>query len=447
MQLVSALKRLWRHRLFRRLLAVRVATQASDGVLQVGMASYVLFSPQRQPDAWSIATVLAITLLPFSVLGPFVSVVLDRWNRRQVLVWCDGIRVLLALALSALILFGAGGAASMGGFYALVLVAMSVNRFLLAGLSAALPHTINPDEYLIANSVMPTVGPAGVIFGAGVAAGTRLGLGPVIGTTAADATVFAIAALGFVVSVVLALRIGRHQLGPDEVRAPRANEVVSGLVAAFTHLAERRPAALGLGVIGLQRIAYGVVTVAVILVYRNYFHEVADVDAAMGDLSIWALATGAGYVLSAVLTPPMTARLGVRRWMVVLLVAMAVFQLLPGTIFLRWTLVIASFLLGLGSQSLKICVDTLVQAHVDDEFKGRVFVIYDMIFNAALVGAAVLGALILPIDGVSVPVFVGVAVAFLLVAGLFSLLSKRIGGEVFNRGTEDLTAAETPSTS
>lgn len=447
MQLVSALKRLWRHRLFRRLLAVRVATQASDGVLQVGMASYVLFSPQRQPDAWSIATVLAITLLPFSVLGPFVSVVLDRWNRRQVIVWCDGVRILLALGLAALILFGAGGAASMAGFYALVLVAMSVNRFLLAGLSAALPHTIDPDEYLIANSVMPTVGPAGVIFGAAVAAGTRLGLGPVIGTTAADAAVFAIAAIGFVVSVVLALRIGRHQLGPDEVRAPRAGEVISGLTAAFTHLAQRRPAALGLGVIGLQRIAYGVVTVAVILVYRNYFHEVADVDAAMGDLSIWALATGAGYVLSAVLTPPMTARLGVRRWMVVLLVAMAVFQLFPGTIFLRWTLVIASFLLGLGSQSLKICVDTLVQAHVDDEFKGRVFVIYDMIFNAALVGAAVLGALILPVDGVSVPIFVGVAVAFALVAVLFSLLSRRIGGEVFNRGTEDLTAAAAPTSS
>ena len=166
----------------------------------------------------------------------------------------------------------------------------------------------------------------------------------------------------------------------------------------------------------------------------------------MGDLSIWALATGAGYVLSAVLTPPMTARMGVRRWMVVLLIAMAVFQLFPGTIFLTWTLVIASFLLGLGSQSLKICVDTLVQAHVDDEYKGRVFVIYDMIFNAALVGAAVLGALILPVDGVSVPIFVGVAVAFLLTAVLFSFLSRRIGGEVFNRGTEDLTAAAEPTT-
>ena len=35
------LKRLWRHPRFRRILGVRIFTQAADGTLQVGMASYV----------------------------------------------------------------------------------------------------------------------------------------------------------------------------------------------------------------------------------------------------------------------------------------------------------------------------------------------------------------------------------------------------------------------
>ena len=61
MEFVRSLRQLWRHRYFRRLLAVRVATQSGDGVLQIALASYVLFSPERQPDAASIATVLAIT--------------------------------------------------------------------------------------------------------------------------------------------------------------------------------------------------------------------------------------------------------------------------------------------------------------------------------------------------------------------------------------------------
>ena len=62
---LRSFQQLWRHRYFRRLLAVRVAVQSSDGVLQVALAAYVLFSPERQPDAASIAIVLAITLLPF----------------------------------------------------------------------------------------------------------------------------------------------------------------------------------------------------------------------------------------------------------------------------------------------------------------------------------------------------------------------------------------------
>ena len=106
MEFLRSLRQLWRHRYFRRLLAVRVATQSSDGVLQIALASYVLFSPERQPDAVSIAVVLAITLLPFSILGPFVGVVLDRVARRQVLVVVDLCRAGLAVGLAALVATG-----------------------------------------------------------------------------------------------------------------------------------------------------------------------------------------------------------------------------------------------------------------------------------------------------------------------------------------------------
>ena len=63
--------------------------------------------------------------------------------------------------------------------------------------------------------------------------------------------------------------------------------------------------------------------------------------------------------------------------------ASAVFQVLPGAIYAKVLLMIAAFLLGLTAQNIKICVDTLVQAYVHDELKGRVFVLYDMVFNMA----------------------------------------------------------------
>lgn len=434
MQFVRALRRLWRHRLFRRLLAVRVAAQSSDGLLQVALASFVLFSPQRQPGAASIATVLAITLLPFSIVGPFVSVLLDRWSRRQVLLVVDICRAVLVLCLAALALTGVGMSGLMVVFYGGVLLAMSLNRFVLAALSSALPHTIDADEYLVANSVVPTVGPAGALVGAGIGATGRLVLGGLVPANIADACLFGLAGCGFVVSAVLSARIGRNQLGPDDAEPAHPKDVVLGLVGALCHLRSRSPAALGLLTIGAHRIIFGIVTVAMILVYRLSFHSLDQVDAALGDLALYGGITGAGFVVASILTPPVAQRIGVRAMMIIALVAAGVFQAVPGAILQRVPILIGGFLLGLAAQCMKICVDTLVQAYVGDEFKGRVFVLYDMIFNVAFVIAALIGAFILPADGRSVPILVVLAVLYLVVALFFAFASGRIGTAAFNRG-------------
>jgi len=441
-EFARSLRRLWRHRYFRRLLAVRVATQSSDGVLQVALASYVLFSPERQPDARSIAAVLAITLLPFSVLGPFVGVVLDRLSRRQTLVVVDLCRSLVCLALATLVATGLRTSGVEIAFYGGVLLAMSLNRFLLAALSASLPHTIDEDEYMVANSVVPTVGPAGALVGAGVGTGLRLLLGRAVPDYTANAVLFAVAAAGFVLSAALALRIPRHQLGPDVSKPVRTRAVLDGLREALVHLRERRAAGLGLLTIGAHRVVYGVVTVATILVYRNYFHTLEEVDAAIADLALLVVVTGAGFVLAAVVTPPATAALGLRRWVTLNLLGSAVVQVLPGAIYATVPLLVAAFLLGLAAQNVKICVDTLVQAHVADQVKGRVFVLYDMVFNVALVLAAGLSAVVLPANGKSVLVLVVLAACYLGIAAVFATASR---GLDLDAGTESLRAEAAPS--
>jgi hypothetical protein len=79
-----------------------------------------------------------------------------------------------------------------------------------------------------------------------------------------------------------------------------------------------------------------------------------------------------------------------------------------------------------------------VQAHVADEFKGRVFVIYDIIFNVVLVAAAVIAAVILPPSGKSVPILIIMAACYLLITFWFTLVSR---GLSMNEGTESLRAA------
>ena len=436
--MLRSLRELLRHRYFRRLLAVRVAVQSSDGVLQVALAAYVLFSPERQPDATSIAIVLAITLLPFSILGPFAAIVIDRVSRRQVLVVANLARAAVALGLAVLIATGLHTVGVEVLIYGGLLLAMSLNRFLLAALSASLPHTIDPHEYMVANSVVPTVGPAGLLIGVALATPLRLILGHVMTDYQANAILFLIATVGFVLSAVLALSIPRRQLGPDTVATTRVRDVVTGLVEAVAHLRAQRPAGIGLLTIAAHRLIHGIVTVATILVYRNYFHRPDEIDPAIADLGLLVVITGAGFVFASVVAPPLSARRGLRSTMIMCLLGSAVFQLMPGAIYARATIMVAAFLLGLTAQGIKICVDTVVQAHVADGFKGRVFVIYDIIFNVALVAAAVIAAVILPPSGKSVPILIIMAICYLLITLWFTLVSR---GLSMNEGTESLRAA------
>lgn len=444
MEFARSLQQLWRHRYFRRLLAVRLAIQSCDGVLQVALAAYVLFSPERQPDAASIALVLAITLLPFSILGPFAAVVIDRVSRRQVIVVCNLARGAVTLLVAALVATGLRTLGVEALFYGGVLLVMSLNRFLLAALSASLPHTIDPGEYMVANSVVPVVGPVGLLIGVAIATPLRLILGHAMPDYRANAILFVIAAAGFALSAGLALWIPRRQLGPDDVEPVRVRDVVAGLMEALAHLRRRRAAGIGLLTIAGHRLVYGIVTVAIILVYRNYFHTIDQVDAAIADLGLLVVITGAGFALASVVTPPLSVRLGVRTTMIICLLASAAFQVVPGAIYARVPLMVAAFLLGLTAQGLKLCVDTLVQAHVGDEFKGRVFVLYDVIFNVTLVVAAVIAAIILPANGKSVPIMVIMAVCYLLVGLGFALVSR---GVSMNEGTESLQGSSPSTTS
>lgn len=444
MQFGPALRRLWRHEPFRRLLKLRVLSQAGDGTLQVGMASYILFSPQSQPDAWAIAGVLAITLLPYSILGPFVSTLLDRWSRRHVTVISDIIRAVLALMVGALIAFDLTDGVWQAVFYGALLVAMSVNRFMLAGLSAGLQYTVEPDEYLTSSSIIPTVGPLGVVIGAILGFGARVGLGPVLGANQADAVVFLVAAALFAGSVMIARGFHRDALGPEPGQ-PRSSpgDVARGLGEALRHLRSRPAAELALFGMFVSRLLFGMFSVALILAVRNLFNTGGD--EALGDLTLWGLFTGAGFISSTAAVPLLVRRLGLLRTAIVVLAMGCVAQALAAVWPSMWVLFVLSFFVGLSVQSLKICVDTIVQAHVDEQYKGRVFTLYDVGFNFAFVLAAVVAALAFPDTGIDRAGFAVMALGYAALAVTFVTVARRIGPATFEKGTEDLTGGSGPS--
>jgi hypothetical protein len=72
---------LLRLRGYRRLIGLRFATQWGDGMFQAALGGAVLFNPERQADPVAVAAGLAVLLMPYSILGPFVGTLLDRWDR------------------------------------------------------------------------------------------------------------------------------------------------------------------------------------------------------------------------------------------------------------------------------------------------------------------------------------------------------------------------------
>lgn len=435
MSALRRLARLLRHPGFRRLTAVRVLSQSGDAVVQVGMAAYILFNPQSQANAWAVAAVIALITVPFSVVGPFVSPILDRFWRQRTVIVADLVR--LGLAFGTAVLVGTG---QVRGIWQVVLgvlliVMLSLNRLQLAALTAGMPHTVEGDEYLEASSIMPMIGPSAGIIGGVLAGGVRLITGRTLTSGWVDGLVFLIAAVLFGCSILLSSRFARSALGPSgERHGSSLSAIWSGLTLAGRELWRARPAFTGVSMVLGARIGYGVLTTAVIVLYRHHFGQGAELERVMIEMGLWFVLSGAGFALSGLVATPVSGRIGVRATLLVTYLAAALVLVAPGALLTRPALMVTGFVVGLAFQSVKICGDTLVQAHIDDSVRGRVTVIYDIVNNLGLVIGAVLAALVLPANGYSVPVMVALSIAFVALAGLF-WVSSRGQSESYDRGT------------
>jgi MFS family permease len=407
---------------FRRLLATRLLSQFGDGVFQAALAGTVLFNPQRAADPVDVAAGFAVLLLPYSLVGPFAGVWLDRWSRRQVLLRANLLRAALVAVVAALVLDGVQGTA----FYAAGLAVFSVNRFVLAALSAGLPHTTDEPSLVSANALSTTSGAVATVLGGGAAIGLLQLTGSGDGGYAALALS---AALPYLAAAGVVAGFPRAHLGPDHAAGSArlsTRAVAQGMAAGARHVLQLPPAAAALLAISLHRLGYGVLTLMTLLLYRNTFGADGGVFrggiVGLGEV----IAAGAvGTLAAAVVTPAVVRRIGKPRWVVLLLAGSGVAQLAFGLPFLPPTIVLASLALGFVAQGVKICVDTTLQEWVEDDYRGRVFSVYDTLFNVTFVTALLVAAFVLPPSGVSYALLTAVAAGYLVAAVLYARLARR----------------------
>jgi MFS family permease len=418
------LRVVWAEHGFRRLFSTRLISQTGDGLFTAGLGGYVFFNAASFPNPTSGAAAFAVLYLPYSLIGPFAGVFIDRWSRRQILVWSALLRSVFVAVTASLVASGKLGVP----LYIGVLAVLGVNRFFLSSLSAALPHVVPEDKLVMANSVSPTAGGIAAAIGGLAGLGVHVALHGGRGEYAA--TLLA-AACCYIAAGLVSATMARDLLGPAKEALERKpgiaadlGIVLTGLAAGASYIGKRRRTAAALAATGANRLFYGILFLMSILLYRNYFYRTESANKALSHYAVLTALVAIGYGAAAFVTPIATRRLSKQTWMTSLLAFAAVATAVLGPPYSQVGFLILGFFLGLAGQGIAICATTILQEDIGDDYRGRAFSFYDMAFNVLFVIGAAVSAVFMPATGKSADLIAAVAIGYLLAAAGNWLLSR-----------------------
>ncbi len=394
--------------------------QLTDGIFQSALASFVLFSPERQPDAKSAAVAFAVVLLPYSLVGPFVGTILDRISRQRVILFANLFRALVLIFIAGLVRNGATGIE----LTIFVLLAFGVNRLILAGLSAGLPLLIDTtgtqgrNNLVSINATTVTGGTVFVVLGGGIGIGLRGLLEGQVNANQADGILISLAAACFFIAGLLALRLKKEQLGPLEHEVSRQSVFAAyqEMVDGAKFLYKIRDCFLGITATAVQRGGLTALTLMALLLNRNTFNDPANPESGLAGFAFAITVAGIGITIGAVIAPFGVKRFGRHAWIRYSLYASAVVPIALAFEQNELLLVATGFFTGMAGQGVKVTNDALVQSKIVDEFRGRVFAVYDVMVNAGIVSGAIIAAFVLPPNGVSAVLPALIAVVYVIVA-------------------------------
>ncbi|MBS9533785.1 MFS transporter [Mycobacterium sp. M1] len=403
---------------FWRLLELRAASQFGDGLFQAGLAGALLFNPDRAADPWAIAGAFAVLFLPYSLLGPFAGALLDRWDRRMVLVVTNIARLVLVVVIAALLAAGTGDLPVL----CTALLANGFTRFISSGLSAALPHVVPREQVVTMNALAIATGAVGAFFGANFMLVPRWLVGA---DDRGAASVMLLVTLPVALALVLSLRFAPHVLGPDDTKRAIHGSVFYAVTTGWLHgvrtVRDRPTVAATLAGLAAHRMAFGINMLLVLVLVRHVGeHSVAG----LGMTALFVAAAGSGSFLATVLTPPAVRRWGRYATGNGALAAAAAIQLGAIGLYLP-VLVGCGFLLGVAGQVVKLCADTAMQIDVDDALRGHVFTVQDSVFWVAFLIAVTGTAAVVPPNGQAPGLIVAGVLLYLIGLVAHSVLGRR----------------------
>jgi MFS family permease len=223
---------------FRRLWLGQVISEVGDWLNNIAVLALAIQLAGGRSVGLAIAVYAVARHLPLFLFGPVAGVVVDRFDRRRVMIAADIMRAFLALGFLA-----ADRLASLPVIYAAGAALFSVSAFFNAAKRASIPNLIEgTEELLSANSLSASTTAATIAVGSA--------LGGVVATALGRDAVFVLNALTFLASAEMIRRIrkavsreGKAVSREDELRLELSDFKAEGAATSSSTLPSSSPPA------------------------------------------------------------------------------------------------------------------------------------------------------------------------------------------------------------
>lgn len=378
------------HAGFRKLLLARLISALGTwtAFFAVRIALY-----QQTSSAWWVSVLLFCELVPGVILGIAVGPLIDRWNRKRMMVLSD----LGGAACFAALPF----VESPAGICAICTVAGFASAFFRPGCYSAIPNLVKEDSLVAANALVQGAENLSTLFGPVLAGVAIVALGP--------DPVYALNAVSFLISALLILDIGGTLQSSVPARIGRTHwrEVRSGLalVKSDQHLSSI------FLIWSWATLAYTGVNVAEIVLTTEAYGVGGP------GFGIFVACSAAGILIGNVVAFWFIDRLsvygGYRASFLITAAGVALCAVSP-------TLAIGcigAVAFGIGNGIGLVCNITLIQQVVSDDRRGQIFaVLGSLVQTFTLVGTLLAGPIT---DAVGPRTMWGISAA-LLIAGFLN---------------------------
>ena len=401
---------------FRVLLGAQVLAQAADGLAQAAFTYALVIEPLAHGTPGRILGLFVLTLLPYSLLSPFMGVFVDRWPRRGLMVWTNVIRAALLVSLPLWSVVVPGDGELLGSLLAI----LALGRLFLTTKGAVLPAVLHERYLLRGNALSAGAGMvaalAGGVIGVGLAAWTP-GTGPYLA-----------AGICYALAAWLAARLS-EPFDHEQIHDARYldaikrvfRELIEGLVAIWSRAGARLP----LTGIFIVRTIGMFVAVAAILVIKEVYPAASDDSGKLSSSALALGAAGVGAFAAALFASVMGGKLDRPRLILAGFLVSGVGIIALGGVLDIYAVLGLTFVGGFGTFLTKVAVDAQVQHVLPDGLRGRAFALYDILYNLASIAAGLL--MVIFQDVAFRPLLIGAGLTTLVITYLMAAALRRAG--------------------